>query len=49
MGIISVPHLYNLADDPGEQNNLAKESPEKVKESHEKMMDITERVKEQGV
>lgn len=44
MGVISVPQLYNLADDPGEQNNLAEEFTEKVEELHEKMMKITGQV-----
>ena len=29
--------LYNLKDDPGEQNNLANKMPEKVKEMHEQL------------
>lgn len=34
------PQLYNLKDDIREQNNLAQEYPEKVKELHAKMMEI---------
>lgn len=30
--------LYNLADDPGEENNIAESHPEKVKELHEIMI-----------
>ena len=41
MGVISVPQLYNLADDPGEQNNLAGRFPEKVKDLHEILVEIT--------
>lgn len=41
MGVISVPQLYNLNDDPGEQNNLAKEFPGKVEALHAIMMEIT--------
>ncbi|MGL5261668.1 MAG: arylsulfatase, partial [Bacteroides sp.] len=36
------PQLYNLKDDIREQNNLAQEYPEKVKELHAKMMEIIE-------
>lgn len=31
-GVSTLPQLYNLADDKGEQNNLADQFPEKVKE-----------------
>ncbi len=42
MGVISVPQLYNLDNDPGEQDNLAEELPEKVEELHDIMMEIVE-------
>lgn len=34
-GFSAAPQLYNLADDPGEQNDLASEMPEKVGEMQE--------------
>ena len=38
------PQLYNLAEDPGEKNNLAEKYPEKVKE----LSALLQQVKEQG-
>ena len=32
LGQDTIPQLYNLAEDPGEKNNIAGELPEKVKE-----------------
>ena len=41
MGVISIPQLYKLDEDPGEQNNLAEQFPERVEELHAIMMEIT--------
>jgi hypothetical protein len=40
----ATPELYNLAEDIGETNNLAKEYPEKVKE----LTALLQRVRSQG-
>lgn len=39
-GRISIPQLYNLDEDPGEQINLADQLPEKVNELREKLIQI---------
>lgn len=41
MGMISQPQLYNLETDPGEQQNIASQHPEKVKDLHAKILEIT--------
>jgi arylsulfatase A len=41
MGVVSFSQLYNLDEDPGEQNNLAEKYPEKVDEMHRIMKKIT--------
>jgi arylsulfatase A len=40
MGVISIPQLYNLDDDPGEQNNLAEQFPERVNIMHQKLIEM---------
>lgn len=37
------PELYNLADDPGEQNNLATKEPQRVKEMTARLTQIRDR------
>lgn len=44
-GLSSEPQLYNLADDPGEHTNLAKQFPEKIRELDQLLVEIVEETK----
>lgn len=41
--------LYNLRKDPGQQNDLAKENPEKFREMREKLLKLHREVVEEAI